>query len=341
MSIMKDFFKKLHLDSEVRNLKRITVTVMIFSFIIVLVVSSALIAGTTGIVSKEIYNANIGLLSQIEMYFDMYFVDNLNTIITEEFIDISNDKDMVEFFSTDSCSMGAYYRLINYVSTLKRNNNFIDSIYLYSSKNDVAVSSSEGLIKDAMRINYSNVSKVQYEIKKNNRNRQFWISPAQNSADTITFVQLMPTIGLEKCDGYIAINIDVESVVKSVGDKVDESGDIAILSSDGLLLAHSNKEILMAGNLGLDNADTVLEKSSGSDISKLGRDSYGVLWIHSPKSGMIYVMQVPEQMYNNRIRLLQLYSLIVVLGMLLVAFFSPKYLSKWVIKPIEKNASLL
>lgn len=341
MNFMKGFLKKLHLDSEVRNLKRITVTVMIFSFIIVLVVSSALIAGTSGIVSKEIYKANIGLLSQIEMYFDMYFVDNLNTIVTEEFIDISNDKDMVEFFSTDNCSMGAYYRLINYVSLLKQNNNFIDSIYLYSSKNDVAVSSSEGLIKDAMRINYSNVSKVQYEIKKNNRNRQFWISPAQNNADTITFVQLMPTIDFEKCDGYVAVNIDVENVVKSVSNKVDESGDIAILSSDGVLLAHSNKEILKTGNLGLDNADDILDKTSGSDISKYGRDSYGVLWIHSSKSGMIYVMQVPEQMYNNRIRLLQLYSMLVVLGMLLVTFFSSKYLSKWVIKPIEKNASLL
>lgn len=321
-------------------LRKITAIIVLFSLTIVIAVTGAIFVGTNDIVRKEIYNVNIGILSQLEMYVDMYVADSINATIKENFVDISENKELQEFFDTSDCSMGSYYALTGYVSDIKDENSYMDSVYLYSVKNDAAVSSREGLVKNAMLSGYTNIPKIQ-ERMKNTRQRSFWITPAENGNGMITFVQLIPTMDYEKRSGFAAINIDAENVVKSLGNKFVNSGDIAVISPDGTLLAHSDKKRLENGSIGLSVEEGIFDGVSGTVTRKIDGEEYDVIWLKSTNSGLRYMLLFPEQAYNGRIRVLQIYCMLIMAGMLLITFISSRYLSAWVTNPIRKNTSFL
>ena len=313
---------------------------MLFSLTIVIAVTAALFIGTNDVVRKEIYNVNIGILSQLQMYVDMYIADSINATVKDNFVDISDNKELRDFFDTSECPMGSYYTLTKYISNIKGSNTYMDSIYLYSVKNDAAVSSQEGLIKNAMMSGYNNISKIQEKIK-NTKERSFWITPSENGNGMITYVQLIPMMDYEKRNGFVAININAENVVKTVSGNFMKSGDIAVLSPDGSLLAHSDKDRLSSGCTGIGFDDEIFIRSSGTVTRKIDSEEYDVIWLKSSSSGLGYMLLFPEQAYNGRIRVLQIYCLVIMAGMLLITFISAKYLSAWVTSPIRQNTAFL
>lgn len=321
-------------------LKRITAIIVLFSLTIVIAVTAALFIGTNDVVRKEIYNVNIGILSQLQMYVDMYVADSINATVKDNFVDISGNKELKDFFETSDCPMGSYYTLTKYISDIKGSNTYMDSIYLYSVKNDAAVSSQEGLIKNAMMSGYNNISKIQEKVK-NTKERSFWITPSENGNGMITYVQLIPMMDYEKRNGFVAININAENVVKTVSGNFMKSGDIAVLSPDGSLLAHSDKDRLSRGSTGIGFDDEIFIRSSGTVTRKIDSEEYDVIWLKSSSSGLGYMLLFPEQAYNGRIRVLQIYCLVIMAGMLLITFISAKYLSAWVTSPIRQNTAFL
>lgn len=334
-----NIIKKIHLEGKGKITKQVTAAIVAFSLLVVISVSSALFLGTKGIVAKEMLKTNAGVLSQLEQYVDIQLVDNVYSIINDNFIDFDSNKALTEFFYSNKCSMKSYYRLLGFVSNIKNGNDFIDSIYIYSSRNDSTISSSDGLLKEALLSNYSNVPAIHSTMKKS-KSRRFWITPSENGNHLITCVQIIPVINFEKSEGFIAINIDVENMVKSVSDEL-ESCEMAIMLPDGRLLAHSNLEQLAEGRLDMDKTSQLFSLSLGSTTERINGQIYSIIWQESNKTYLKYAMLFPEGAYNNRIRILMLYCFGIVIAMLLIVVVASYYLSKFIMTPVYNNATYL
>ncbi len=326
------------ITNENRYLKRVTAIIMAFSLSIVILVSAGLFAGANDIVKKEVYNANLGVLSQLATYVDMYILENIQTVINDNFIDIENDQRLQDFFKNDNCSMKSYYYLIDFMANIENKNSFMDSICIYSLKNDAVISSNEGLTQTARYDSYGNIADIYQIIKKGNK-RQFWISPAQNRNDIITYVQLIPAMSYDNYDGFVAINIDSDKVVKEVNNKFAKSGNIAVISEDGTLLSHSDKNVLKQGTLQFDHR--MFEQDDGTFSMEINAEKQDVVWVKSQKSNMRYAVLFSKQAYADRLQILQIYSLLIMFGMLVIVFVSSRYISRWLTKPMLKNATFL
>lgn len=123
---------------------------MLYStFTLIAIISSSTIL--SGYLSKhlesEIYRANIGLLSQIQIFCDTYLINKVAYIVAENLSITSTGK--VTNFINSSVPDNPFFHyqiLQDMKDYVVYNNDFIDSIYVYRKRDDTLISTREGLV---------------------------------------------------------------------------------------------------------------------------------------------------------------------------------------------------
>ena len=227
------------------------------AFITIAVVISSLIIFnySNRILEKETIKSNNRLLAQVKIFSDRYLIEKIYTLINEKFLGFSQDSLIANFFSYSGLKdLNVFLKIHKNISSTVLNNDFIDSIYLYRTSDDILLSSREGINygisnkKNANGefVNIELIKKVLYSGKNKN-----WICPFEkmnpaSDSSIMSFVQLIPLYARPKNKtGCVIFNISMDTFLESIKRVYDMSdGYILIVDSRGRLFTQNHSSEL-------------------------------------------------------------------------------------------------
>ena len=236
--------------SDVKFSTRITLFVAFSTIFCVLLVSTILLASYHFAIKQEMLNSNKNMLNQIVLYCDNHIAANPTAIISDHFSTLETPA-LSQFFEEKSSSTRTYLQTQQFLGDLVQNNQYIDSLLLYSAINDMTIDSKEG-VTFGIQNNQSAMMIVAKQRSFSEKRKHFFVTPSENSNNIISYVQTLPTTDFTRDLGFISFQIDADKLVASAGEISQNTGSFAILTSDYKLLAHSNKELQKTGNIGFD-----------------------------------------------------------------------------------------
>lgn len=216
-----------------------------FFVFILLIIVPAIILGTVAYkgfyenLNKEIGKANANTLNKTLKSIDIV----LNNV--EKLTDIyASDPYMVKYFvNPNSTPIDHIGNILNQISTIS-NSDYVHSVYLYNSFNNMIISSKDGV--RTMETFYDQEWLQNFE---NQRTTMAWMNTRKikdyekNEYNCITLIRRLPYSTAAPL-GAIIINIDENKISTLLKEQYDSDVLMYIVNQDGNIISHPNKEKL-------------------------------------------------------------------------------------------------
>lgn len=300
-----------------------------FTLLVIGIISLALISYFNRTLSNEIDISNKRFLAQIQIAADTRLA-NLQSFIVGNFTNMNNEDGIRRFFSNspsdDTAMIVESFRTVSEYTF--HSNDFIDSIYIYRKSDDMLISSREGVVFNASDpSNYNrNYIKLDSVMKAmTSPEHVLWSSPHENSRlwtdrPIITQAYSVPLYkpASEKA-GAIVINIDETRFLQSINQYSGMDYKLAIVDSEGHILAHSDKQFLRSPEHGLPFIGNVIKQKQGFTTAKIDGEMYGVSWVPSANRDWKYISIAPIQALNKQLTLTKQFAAALIVGIILFA----------------------
>lgn len=265
--------------------------------------------------------------------------DVLNTVVGD--IDlmatqISLEPDAQMFFmSTDPQGIlnNKYRDVYHIITTFRLVHPYIDSIYIYSKKNQYIISSREGGSLER----FSDTTWLeQYAVREGN---EPWIQARKKNGIYPYYISVIRPAYLYEQERYgaVIINIDVEELGKMIGNRSkDLPESIFVIDENGTIL-YSEKSHLVAQNISdVDLLAYVSDvQEDYSEIMDLKGEKYVVSIIKCRVREWTYISLIPLERFFSKIEKVQHFiSYFLILGILIAIFFAV-FLSFRSFKPVK------
>lgn len=295
---------------------------------------------------KEIYKSNKSLLTQIQIYSDTYLIERVHALVTERFLDISQDKYIYDFFSDGySNPMGTIYRIHANISNTLINNGFIDSIYVYRKSDQAIVSSREGFVnaRDLPRGTTKGFIDVELINKAmSSPENRIWVSPYENfntnqGSAIISLTQSIPMLSsAEDRLGCIVININEEAFFNSISKISDTNdGELMVIDQNGKIFAHNNNSMLFNGLNPYEEIRGLLSGHEGFAVATYHGKPAGVSWVKSSLNDWYFVSIVPLHTLNRQLMVVKQFSIIVLAIIIILGLMGLNIITNWLYKPLK------
>lgn len=348
MSIVKEYLQKFF-----SRKKYFRKTLVIFTVILlVCVISTATIL--TQSMKKPLQNSisktHQTLLEQVRSLSDTYILNQIDTIIIQNFLNFQNNKEWNYFFTMDESSSRDMLELFNtykYLSEIKNNYDFLDSLVIYNPKSRVIISSNQGVsMVDSHNI-LSLPAPVNLEYTQRfieSGETQLWVPPADNKAyfpdeNMLTLICSVPVMRTaDKFNGCVYFNINMNKLISYI-DTFFTIGEtqLMVVNHDGILFASNQFDMQKDEDF---SWLTELAATSHEGLSTYNGQS--VIWANSAANDWIYAAVLPvNAVYQDMIRSTQ-FAMWVTIAAILVAGTIVYLATLWLQKPLRKlllNAS--
>ena len=233
-------------------------------------------------------------------------------------LNLTMDTDIERYLRTDADNftpgvIERVYAAQNKLTEIVHINQYIDSIYLYNTKNDTILTSEKGVYKreDFPDIDWMNMAGL-------SSGGVYVMRDKTGSKKVLTSVRGVPMIGAAR-DGLIAVNIS-----DNILNAFTSLGDVAVLNSEGDVLKSTGKidEKLLA----LVGDEESASRESGGRI---------VTWYASEYANFRYVNVIKNSDILKKLLGAVIISLLVTFVGLLFVFVIIDYMSKYMYRPIE------
>ena len=340
------FIETLKSNLKKKYFKKTLVMYSTITWLAIIAVSVGLMYGINRTLSNSIYKTQRTLLNQVKSMSDTYIVNQVNTIITQYFVDIRRDSIWNYFFTVNSSAeadMNKLYTTYQNITALKMNYDFIDSIVAYNVNSHIAVSSLTGVVladtwQDVLTQHNLDLNLIDQLAKS--KQSKMWVSPAENAnnfKDTsmITFMQAIPVMRTgEGMNGCILININSEKFLNYINSfSKSEDTQLMIMDKSGRIFAKSNAtdtnedfswlhKMVLSGNSGANRSNFALNKSS-------------VIWTTSSVNDWIYISISPMQILYKDLLLTYQLTLWITIFILCITIISIHFATVWLHRPIS------
>ncbi|HEY2492904.1 MAG TPA: cache domain-containing protein, partial [Paenibacillus sp.] len=223
------------------------------------------------------------------------------------------------------------------LSSLKSAHPSIQSIYMYSERNDTVLS-------DEFHNMMSGQTNAQWIQKFSDASSYFlWtahplLSDREASPHTVTLIRHYPVAEKpKKRTGMIAINIQEESLSKMFSDlRFNESGNVFVIDQQGTILSHNDKTKI-GQNITFDkyNEEILSRKESGAIHHKNGKDSEWVFYAESQYTGWKVVYIVSQKQVSELFLTIRNIFIALAACMILLSIASMVFVNRKWFQPIE------
>lgn len=323
---------------------------LLISFLIFLPLSGISIIAFTyldNVARNEAGTANQNTISKVKDIIDMIAVENDRLSMR-----IATDE-QVEALFTSIISEYPDYDTIKRISNIDKQigmstitSDYINSIYLYSERNDYIISTNLG--GSGLKYFYDNSWKAEYDSRKNTLKSWTEFRRVKNKSTSggysnfITSFRMIPLYDYRKL-GFVAINIDADKLGKLINDYNDKRfGGIYIIDEKDLILYNSDISLIGKSMHALDILrDISFEEDGLPVIKEVDGKKISVAFSNSGYNKWKYLSIVPMQQLEEKTGYLKDFIAIaisvIVLFMIGVAFI----ISIHVFKPIKNIISII
>ena len=305
---------------------------------------------------REIDVANRALLTQVQMYCDTYFIEKVNSLISEKFLNISQDANIFDFFSEEQLkNTNSFTRVYDNISNSVTYSRFLNSIYIYRKIDDTLVSSREGIVFSATSPDNFIKDLVNIELVKKtmkSEESQNWISPIENSKfwgsvttdnnsrslkSIISFAQSIPMFSsVQKRLGCVIVNIDEEYLLKSLRSVFNNNyGELIILDTNGNLIAPSSVAELFGEFKNTKQMKQIFSSNDGFLVSNFDSKLVGMTWMKSPVSNWKYITLVPTKRLNEQIEITKQFTLLITVFLIFISLLGSKVITSHLYRPLK------
>ncbi len=303
-------------------------TVLVFMGILlacVLSVATILTQALKQPLQNSISKTHQGLLQQVRSTTDAYILEQIDTILIQNFLNYQSNADLKQFFQMDGTSernMSDFFHIYQYLASLNNNFDFLESLSIYNPRSQVYISSTRGVtFADG-----NNTVPVNPELLDQFLNTtdisKLWVTPSENmfsyqDENIITLICSVPIIRTgNTLRGCVLFNIDMNNLIGYLGSFLPvEEMDILILDqTTGRLIASNHyDEQKETDYLWL----TEMTQNQSEGLAEHGDSS--VIWANSTASDWSYIAILPiEAVYSDLIQSTQ-FAIWITLAIIVVA----------------------
>lgn len=327
-----------------------------FTILVIVIFSFILLNYQNRNLEKEIYKHNKSLLTQVKIFSDTYLIENVKSQVTEKFLYINQDTSISTFLSSKHPDdLTVFSKTQTELSNIAANSKFINSVYVYRTKDDTLISSGDGVVLSVT--DPDNYYKEYFDVNllKNimtSELTQNWISPMENAAfyetkrgknigslhsPTISFAQSIPMFSTpEDRIGCVIVNIDENYFSKSLNQIFDIThGNLMIIDSTGRLLAPSSNNSLYKSIKALKQMNPVLTEVEGSVTLVINKRHYALTWIKSNSKDWKYISLVPIDILNKQITVTKRFAFAIILLTIIVSLMCLRFITSILYKPLR------
>lgn len=327
-----------------------------FTILVITISSFTLLNYQNNNLEKEIYKHNNSLLSQVQIFSDAYLIERIKSQITEKFLNMNQETSISTFLSPAGSTDFYDFSKTQYeLTNIATNNKFINSVYIYRSKDDTMISSQDGISinvtsPDNYYKDYFNVNLLKNIMTS--KATQNWISPIENASfyetkknknmvslylPTLSFAQAIPMFSTpENRIGCVIVNINEEYFSKSIKQIFGNTdGNLMILDSTGKLLAPSSSDAVFQSIKNLKETNSVLKKDNGSEKLLLNGKYFALTWIKSYDKDWKYVSLVPIDTLNSQITVTKRFVLAVTILIIIISVLCLRFITTLLYKPLK------
>lgn len=300
--------------------------------------------------TEEVYRYNDSVLTQIQIYTDTYLIDNVNTLITEEFLDLSQNKYMTDFFlETPPYKTSVVYHAQESMTKDIVHNPFIDSMWVYRKSDDTLLSTREGIIynmssTDNYMMDYIDVAGIQRTMTTTDS--QTWVSPEENQVywqeeSMISFAQSIPMFAPpDKRMGCVIVNMK-ESYLKERVLTISDIGEshLYIVSKNQVFGSSHPQESLYTFDYHKDLLH-LISGPKGFETLKKDGIGYGVSWVTSPTTDWCYISVTPLHVMNAIVTFMKKTTAIIISIVILLTLIGLFMVTYKIYKPIGQLLTL-
>jgi two-component system, response regulator YesN len=225
---------------------------LVISYVILVISITIIIGFFTSFYLSKIYNQELIQVKQTMLYhvnriIDESIVKQTKKIYDEIAIENKDNLDLHELFDTPLegnhiLAKSAYDYLNQLVGS---NSSLIDSIHIYNIKNDIVISSRNGLAyPNEGMFNMDNLWLTAIREAEANtlwlpaHNIGLTVEGVQNATSIVSFVKVYPAIpGFSRAKGIICINIRVSALYDIISRQQGKDEEILILDADNQLIS--------------------------------------------------------------------------------------------------------
>lgn len=287
------------------------------------------------------------LVEQVRSVSDNYVLTQINTMLTQNFLDYTKDEDWKFFFSLEKYDPQNTTKLVRIsyrLSDLCTNYDFLDSVVLYNHTAKVAYSSVHGVMLpetlDSKPISYIGYDIMQefIELEK----PLMWVSPDENAAlypDTkvVSFISRVPMLYKHiPTTGCVVLNINMEKLLGYMSSVfADIDAQLMIIDEKEKVLAATDYDSINT------DIDWLLKGIAAEDGGSMLYKSTNVLWVPSSVNNWTYVTILPiDYIYKETTSATQS-AIWLIAVILILSLFAVYIVTKWINKPIRQLVAKL
>lgn len=323
----------------------------LFTLMAISVTSFIMINYYNGNLSQEIAKSDRRLLMQVKISSDILIGDKVQSVIMDKFLDVSRDKNILDFFYSSSADeTKVLLQVYDTVSSITFGNSFIDSIYIYRKSDDSLISSREGIIfsvssltnPERKCVNINTVTKIM-----SSSENKYWITPSENSEywgkkRIISFAQSIPYFSHSEKIGCVIININEEMFFKSINNGSDKStGQLVVIGPDGKIFSHSDPLELFQNHGNISYPREILSKDEGFITYTMNGKTFGISWLKSSLNDWRYVSITPIDALNRQVLIAKQFAIFVTLLVILTSIIFLRFITSFLYRPFKQFLKVL
>lgn len=297
-------------------------------------------------IKKEVGGLNISMLRQIKTITDGYIIKKSDEFIMQNFIDNSNNQDMIKIFENEPITNQYLLEYFNNLKEMTIANEYIENVSIFVPAKNLLVSSRGIQFLDS-RERMNAFDKEWIDAFYNSDKGIVWMGTRRSENegnDVITLVRSYPLVGRAVAmTGLVSVDISEKSIYSAIANVSPENyKELFIIDSDGTVISHNNK-ILIGKSLSEKkyvNHLLASDNESGYFDDKINSVNSVVSFVKSDYNDWKYVVVVEADLFfglNNAIKIfiITLCIITIILGTI-YAFL----LSKRMHQPIGELATL-
>ena len=247
------------------------------------------------------------------------FVDASRSIIEKEILTCENVVDVISGEATqENDILKSQLQLI-----MKTSNNIINIYFAGEDKSVVQA------LNEKLPDGFDPTSREWYQNAKNQKGEYTIINPYIDEISKDHVVTISKAVVKDNnFIGVVAIDINLTSLSNQIsGMKYREKGEVVVLSNNGDIIVHNNKEKIGTNEAALySNWDNIIETKTSSDSFKYNGKRYSGYYTTEEITGWKIIMQVPTTyLITNEIKAFMLLGVILIIIMIITIVNCRKY----------------
>jgi len=345
--LRQHFLKWIKVATKKSHYKKMILFYSAFTLFIISFSSFLLISHFNAALTNEAKVSNSRLLMQVKIYSDTLLRESINSLISEKFLDLYRDKNVLDFFSINqSDNYGVLLRIYDDLSIIATSSSIIDSIYVYRNFDKTLVSSREGICTfiadsaDAERLSI-NFKPIE-ELLPYQQPCSKWISPLENidfmqDQPIITFIQSIPLIAQENnVAGFVVVNINERRFYQSINHVSDANmNEFMIMDTEGRIFSQSRRnEVFNTADINGYLKET-LDINDGFMVTPINEKFYGISWTTSVLNNWKYISITPVDIINKELFIAKQFAVILIVFTSLFTLLGLRFITSRLYKPIR------